>query len=97
MNAFTRDSQFNQDERRVYDGFGRFLNGCKGPTVDRDCLHPSCHRATDAGLSWSLMGWRKDGRVVAQDVVLRIGHGTLRRVRPNDFVRVTALHYPSTR
>ncbi|MGW1976707.1 hypothetical protein [Streptomyces sp. NPDC001889] len=62
--ALVRESVFSPQEAHVRDAVGRWLMSCKGHQTLSDgstefCHHPVCGRRLDAGLRWTLSGWKK--------------------------------------
>jgi len=57
--AIARDGRLNPEEQAVDRRIRRYLHSCRGPLVDGQCYHPSCERAVNKGLRWTLDGWKK--------------------------------------
>lgn len=58
--ATLRDSQLNREERRVNSAVGNYLSSCRGfdSITGEQCHHPICGVRREAGLHWTLSGWR---------------------------------------
>lgn len=58
--ALRRDARLNPAEEAVHDKVFRYLHSCHGfdSLTGEECHHPACDVSRQAGLRWTLMGWR---------------------------------------
>ncbi|WP_369213899.1 hypothetical protein [Streptomyces flavofungini] len=59
--ALVRDSALSPDEKAVKSRLFRYLMSCRGfdSITGEECHHPICDSRRQAGLTWTLSGWRK--------------------------------------
>ncbi|MEO3974424.1 hypothetical protein [Streptomyces sp. CAU 1734] len=64
--ALVRDDALNSEEARVSSTVSDWCLSCTGfdSITGERCHHPICSVRRDAGLTWSLMGWRRNGELV---------------------------------